>query len=71
MHTQHLKIKKINCYSLFSPILQFVLVFVRIYDFLSLLVGCGVEKLEQVFFCVADYRGYNLYFIVCSNLCNV
>ena len=33
----------------------------------------GGEKLEQVFlfcfcFCVADYRRYNLYFIVCSNL---
>ena len=37
----------------------------------------GVEKLEQVgfvfvfvffSFCVADYRSYNLYFIVCTNL---
>ena len=29
----------------------------------------GGEKLEQVFlFCFADYRRYNLYFIVCSNL---
>jgi hypothetical protein len=31
----------------------------------------GFERLEQVFlfcFCVADYRRYNLYFIVCSNL---
>jgi hypothetical protein len=33
----------------------------------------GGEKLEQVFlfcfcFCVADYRRYNLYFIVCNNL---
>jgi hypothetical protein len=32
----------------------------------------GGEKLEQVFlfcfcFCVADYRRYNLYFIVCSS----
>ena len=34
--------------------------------------GGGGEKLEQVFlfcfcFCVADYRRYNLYFIVCSS----
>jgi len=26
------------------------------------------QVLEVVFFCVADYRKYNLYFIVCSNL---